>query len=72
MSLFQFVHYWALYTPSRRFDINSRLKKLSFSWTKLHETHLNIRDKYNFFLGNVTVWWLLLYQLESKFNKISF
>ena len=30
MSLFQFVHYWALYAPSRRFDINSRLKKLSF------------------------------------------
>ena len=49
MSLFQFVHYWALYAPSRHFDINSRLKKLSFSWTKLHETHLNRRDKYNFF-----------------------
>ena len=49
MSLFQFVHYWELYAPSRRFDINSRLKKLWFSWTKLHETHLNRPDKYNFF-----------------------
>ena len=55
MSLFQFVHYWALYTPSRRFDINSRLKNYRFpelNFMKLTSTYVTNTI---FFLGNVTV-----------------